>query len=113
MLSNMSTQQTVVLQYAKLQPSDEQEVFLIGGGTRSALVKTLITSMFKFKKIVHLQDDIVAQECAVHGEILNGKIVNLVVNGVGSNSLDICCNENLTWRVISKSTRLPHERELP
>jgi molecular chaperone DnaK len=103
---------TQALKDAKLQPSDIDEVVLVGGSTRIPKVQELVTKMFG--KDPHKgvnPDEVVAIGAAIQGGVLAGEVQDVLLLDVTPLSLGIETEGGVMTKLVEKNTTIPAERK--
>ncbi len=103
---------TQAMKDAKLQPSDIDEVVLVGGSTRIPKVQELVTKMFG--KDPHKgvnPDEVVAIGAAIQGGVLAGEVQDVLLLDVTPLSLGIETEGGVMTRLVEKNTTIPAERK--
>src|SRR4029079_16457159 len=103
---------TQALKDAKLQPSEIDEVVLVGGSTRIPKVQELVTKMFG--KDPHKgvnPDEVVAIGAAIQGGVLAGEVQDVLLLDVTPLSLGIETEGGVMTRLVEKNTTIPAERK--
>jgi molecular chaperone DnaK len=98
----------LALKDAELQPSDIDEVILVGGATRMPLVRRRVQELFD--KVPHSNlnpDEVVALGAAVQADILSGGIRNMLLLDVTPLSLGIETMGGVMSTVIRRNTTIP------
>ena len=98
----------LALKDAELQPSDIDEVILVGGATRMPLVRRRVQELFD--KVPHSNlnpDEVVALGAAVQADILSGGIQNMLLLDVTPLSLGIETMGGVMSTVIRRNTTIP------
>ncbi len=96
------------LRDAKLQPSEIDEVILVGGMTRMPLVQTTAEKIFEKKAHSEINpDEVVALGAAIQAHILSGEIKNLLLLDVTPLSLGIETFGGVTSVLIPRNTTIP------
>ncbi|MBI3838360.1 MAG: molecular chaperone DnaK [Planctomycetia bacterium] len=103
---------TQALKDAKLQPSEIDEVVLVGGSTRIPKVQELVTKMFG--KDPHKgvnPDEVVAVGAAIQGGVLAGEVQDVLLLDVTPLSLGIETEGGVMTRLVDRNTTIPAERK--
>jgi len=103
---------TQALQDAKMQPSEIDEVVLVGGSTRIPKVQELVTKMFG--KDPHKgvnPDEVVAIGAAIQGGVLAGEVQDVLLLDVTPLSLGIETEGGVMTKLVEKNTTIPAERK--
>ncbi len=103
---------TQALKDAKLQPSEIDEVVLVGGSTRIPKVQELVTKMFG--KDPHKgvnPDEVVAVGAAIQGGVLAGEVQDVLLLDVTPLSLGIETEGGVMTKLVEKNTTIPAERK--
>ncbi len=98
----------LALKDAELQPSDIDEVILVGGATRMPLVRRRVQELFG--KVPHSNlnpDEVVALGAAVQADILSGGIQNMLLLDVTPLSLGIETMGGVMSTLIRRNTTIP------
>ena len=98
----------IALKDAGLNPSDIDEVILVGGQTRMPLVQTLVKRVFgkEPRKDVN-PDEAVAVGAAVQGAVLAGEVKDVLLLDVTPLSLGIETLGSVMTKLIPKNTTIP------
>jgi molecular chaperone DnaK len=100
------------LKDAKLQPSEIDEVVLVGGSTRIPKVQELVTKLFG--KDPHKgvnPDEVVAVGAAIQGGVLAGEVQDVLLLDVTPLSLGIETEGRVMTKLVEKNTTIPAERK--
>jgi molecular chaperone DnaK len=103
---------TQALKDAKLQPSEIDEVVLVGGSTRIPKVQELVTKMFG--KDPHKgvnPDEVVAIGAAIQGGVLAGEVQDVLLLDVTPLSLGIETEGGVMTKLVEQNTTIPAERK--
>jgi molecular chaperone DnaK len=103
---------TQAMKDAKLQPSEIDELVLVGGSTRIPKVQELVTKMFG--KDPHKgvnPDEVVAVGAAIQGGVLAGEVQDVLLLDVTPLSLGIETEGGVMTRLVEKNTTIPAERK--
>src|SRR5580765_4330669 len=98
---------------AKLQPSDIDEVVLVGGSTRVPKVQRLVKELFNNKephKGVN-PDEVVAVGAAVQGSVLAGERKDVLLLDVTPLTLGIETEGGVMTPLVEKNTTIPTEKK--
>ena len=99
------------LQDAKLQPSDIQEVILVGGSTRIPKVQEIVQKFFgKAPNRSVNPDEVVALGAAVQGGVLSGDVKGVVLLDVTPLSLGIETLGGVFTKLIEANTTIPTKK---
>ncbi|MFC1735960.1 molecular chaperone DnaK [Candidatus Hydrogenedentota bacterium] len=96
------------LKDAKLEPSDIDEVILVGGQTRMPAVQAMVKDIFG--KDPHKgvnPDEVVAVGAAIQGGVLSGDVTDVLLLDVTPLSLGIETLGGVTTKLIEKNTTIP------
>ncbi len=100
------------LKDAKLQPSEIDEVVLVGGSTRIPKVQELVTKLFG--KDPHKgvnPDEVVAVGAAIQGGVLAGEVQDVLLLDVTPLSLGIETEGGVMTKLVERNTTIPAERK--
>ncbi len=96
---------------AKLQPSQIDEVILVGGSTRIPKVQTLVQEFFgKTPNKSVNPDEVVALGAAVQGGVLSGDVTGVLLLDVTPLSLGIETLGGVSTKLIESNTTIPVKR---
>jgi molecular chaperone DnaK len=99
------------LQDAKLQPSDVNEVILVGGSTRIPKVQEIVQKFFgKAPNRSVNPDEVVALGAAVQGGVLSGDVKGVVLLDVTPLSLGIETLGGVFTKLIEANTTIPTKK---
>jgi len=99
----------IALADASLDPAQVDEVVLVGGATRTPLVRQRVGELFG--KVPHAEldpDEVVALGAAVQAHILAGKITEMLLLDVNPLSLGIETLGGVMGVLIPRNTTIPH-----
>jgi molecular chaperone DnaK len=100
------------LKDAKMQPSDIDEVVLVGGSTRIPKVQELVKKIFG--KDPHKgvnPDEVVAIGAAIQGGVLAGEVSDVLLLDVTPLSLGIETLGGIMTKLVERNTTIPAERK--
>ena len=96
---------------AKLQPSDINEVILVGGQTRMPKVQEVVKSLFGKEPHKGVNpDEVVAVGAAIQGAVLSGEVKDVLLLDVTPLSLGIETLGAVMTRLIEKNTTIPTKK---
>ena len=96
---------------AKRQPSDIDEVVLVGGSTRIPKVQELVEKFFGRKPHKGVNpDEVVALGAAVQGAVLSGEVTDILLVDVTPLSLGIETLGGVMTTLIPRNTAIPHRK---
>jgi molecular chaperone DnaK len=93
---------------AQLKPSEMDEVVLVGGATRTPLVRRMVQEYFERKPHTELNpDEVVALGAAVQANILSRGVTNMLLLDVAPLSLGIETYGGAVAKVIPRNSTIP------
>ncbi len=93
---------------AKLQPSDVDQVILVGGQTRTPKVQRMVAELFGREPSRDINpDEVVAIGAAIQGGVLKGEIKDVVLLDVTPLSLGIETHGGLFEKLIERNSTIP------
>jgi molecular chaperone DnaK len=103
---------TQALKDAKMQPSEIDEVVLVGGSTRIPKVSELVAKMFGKEPHKGVNpDEVVAIGAAIQGGVLAGEVQDVLLLDVTPLSLGIETEGRIMTKLVEKNTTIPAERK--
>lgn len=101
------------LRDAKLQPSQIDEIVLVGGSTRVPLVKTLVKDLFPGKEPNQSvnPDEVVAVGAAIQGAIATGEVKDILVLDATPLSLGVETLGGVMTALIPRNTTIPTSKK--
>jgi molecular chaperone DnaK len=96
------------LSSAKLQPSDVDQVILVGGQTRTPKVQRMVAELFGREPSREINpDEVVAIGAAIQGGVLKGEIKDVVLLDVTPLSLGIETHGGMFEKLIERNSTIP------
>jgi molecular chaperone DnaK len=96
------------LSSAKLQPSDIDQVILVGGQTRTPKVQRMVAELFGREPSRDINpDEVVAIGAAIQGGVLKGEIKDVVLLDVTPLSLGIETHGGMFEKLIERNSTIP------
>jgi molecular chaperone DnaK len=93
---------------AKMQPSDVDQVILVGGQTRTPRVQRMVAELFGREPSREINpDEVVAVGAAIQGGVLKGEIKEVVLLDVTPLSLGIETHGGLFEKLIERNSTIP------
>jgi molecular chaperone DnaK len=93
---------------AKLQPSDVDQVILVGGQTRTPKVQRMVAELFGREPSRDINpDEVVAIGAAIQGGVLKGEIKEVVLLDVTALSLGIETHGGMFEKLIERNSTIP------
>ncbi len=99
------------LKSAKMEPSEIEEVILVGGQTRMPAIQLAVKNLFNKEPNKSINpDEVVALGAAVQGGILQGEVKDVLLLDVTPLSLGIETLGGVMTRLLEKNTTIPVSR---
>lgn len=96
------------LQSAGIDPSELDQVIMVGGQTRTPLILEFVEKIFAKPPTVDVDpDEVVGIGAAIQGAILQGDVKDIVLLDVTPLSLGIETQGGLTYKMIEKNSNIP------